>query len=222
MVKEMKDLEGSGEFGLCALPGRGPLRYGNARLAASRPGVSLFPLRRLFQVSGERENLSPLFRGYPLHLRLKARRNVELNHLRHIHPPIHGSSPIVLGITMPGVLLSYLFRCWRGAEESGGARENGTQLFLARGVSSAANHAGTDVLICPVERSSTFLTGNRKPAELCSAGQMRTSAPTWFGMKISRRVDRVLVSARSDCRGRSRQLIRSGKIRSPTRSSAQP
>ena len=35
--------------------------------------------------------------------------------------------------------------------------KNGTQLFLARGVSSAANHVGADVLICPVERSSTFL-----------------------------------------------------------------
>ena len=93
------------------------LRRKNARLAASRPGVSLFPLRRLFQVSGERENLSPLLRGDPLYLRLEARRNVELNHLRHIHPPIHGSSPIVLGITMPvSCSVTYL--------DAGGARKS--------------------------------------------------------------------------------------------------
>lgn len=120
MVKEMKDLGVGPGIRFSALRLAAGLRRKNVRLAASRPGVSLFPLRRLFQVSGERENLSPLLRGDPLYLRLEARRNVELNHLRHIHPPIHGSSPIVLGIPMPGVLLSYTFRCWRCQEESGG------------------------------------------------------------------------------------------------------
>src|ERR1700730_13701508 len=41
------------------------------------------------------------------------------------------------------------------------------------------NHVVTDVLICPVERSSTVLEG-RKLSDLRSAGQMRTSAPIWF------------------------------------------
>ena len=45
---------------------------------------------------------------------------------------------------------------------------------------STTNHVGADVLICPVERSSTRLLLAAKIAELRSAGQMRTSAPTWF------------------------------------------
>ena len=42
------------------------------------------------------------------------------------------------------------------------------------------NHVGTDVLIRPVERSSTRFSHAGKIAELRSAGQMRTSVPTWF------------------------------------------
>src|SRR5712692_4956785 len=42
------------------------------------------------------------------------------------------------------------------------------------------NHLGADVLICPVARSSTGSCVPRKIAELRSAGQMRTSAPTWL------------------------------------------
>src|SRR5580704_11789436 len=44
----------------------------------------------------------------------------------------------------------------------------------------ATDHAGTDVLICPVERGSTGFCRPREMAEFRSAGQMRTSAPTWF------------------------------------------
>ena len=58
--------------------------------------------------------------------------------------------------------------------ESGGRRQ--------RRLKTRHEHVGADVLICPVERSSTeFLrTGRKKRAELRSAGQVRTSAPTWF------------------------------------------
>jgi hypothetical protein len=45
---------------------------------------------------------------------------------------------------------------------------------------STTNHVGADVPICPVERNSTGFYSQHKIAERCSAGQMRTSAPTWF------------------------------------------
>ena len=45
---------------------------------------------------------------------------------------------------------------------------------------AARYHVGADVLICPVERSSTRFCRSENSGA-CSAGQMRTSAPTWFG-----------------------------------------
>ena len=46
----------------------------------------------------------------------------------------------------------------------------------------------------PVERSSTRFSRATKSAELCSAGQMRTSVPTWFVPKI--KAGRSVIRAR--------------------------
>jgi hypothetical protein len=43
----------------------------------------------------EFNHLAALFRGEPFHFLVKTRRNVELNHLSHSHPPIHTSGPHV-------------------------------------------------------------------------------------------------------------------------------
>ena len=47
---------------------------------------------------------------------------------------------------------------------------------------AATDHVGTDVLICPAERSSANFGRWQKPVELRSTGQMRASVPTRFVM----------------------------------------
>src|SRR5947208_11279681 len=44
---------------------------------------------RLAYRGREFDHLAALFRGEPFHSLVKTCRNVELNHLRHSHPPIH-------------------------------------------------------------------------------------------------------------------------------------
>ncbi len=61
-----------------------------------------------------------------------------------------------------------------------------------------ANRVGTDVLICPVERSSTVLCRHHKLAELRSAGQMRTSVPTWSVALSQVSLQRILPAGHCD------------------------
>jgi hypothetical protein len=105
------------------------------RPARNRSGRAVVCLRRLFQVGGERDNLSALLYGHPLHFRFEPRRNVELNHLCHNHPPIHRSSPGFFHHHRARCSAHCVIRCGRRLEESGSILVAGPQLFSGASVS---------------------------------------------------------------------------------------
>jgi len=135
---ELRDLRPIlGTVVVAGYPGRGepkdkkcPARGGGDRAMTPLPFSTSC---RLLKVSWERDNLSTLFRGNPLHFLLESRRNVELNHLCHNHPPIQ-PHPSCCSITAKGVLLSCLFRCGLTGKASGSATARKAQLSGRNGV----------------------------------------------------------------------------------------
>jgi hypothetical protein len=137
-------------------------------------------LRRFFQVGGERDNLSALLYRHPLHFRFEPRRNVELNHLCHNHPPIHRSSPGFFRHHRARRSAHCSIRCGGSLEESGSIWAAGSATFLESQCfipgyeygDFTTIHVGTDVLIRPVERSSTWFFAASRRCEQKKSGAL--------------------------------------------------